>query len=59
MITEPNPEALRKYAVIFEKMLPRSDATCAAAVALRWQADEIERRSTEVAERQTRLATGK
>jgi hypothetical protein len=37
------PDTLRTYAALFEKMLP-SDATCAAARALRFMADEIERR---------------
>jgi hypothetical protein len=38
-----DPETLRVYAPLFEKMLP-SDATCAAARALRFMADEIKRR---------------
>jgi hypothetical protein len=39
-------------ASIFDAMLPRSAATCAAARALRFHADELERR-IEVAESQT------
>jgi len=38
-----DPEALRIYAALFEKMLP-IEATLAAARALRLQAAEIERR---------------
>jgi hypothetical protein len=37
-------ETLLTYAALFEGMVP-SDAACAAARALRFQADEIERRS--------------
>jgi hypothetical protein len=39
-----DPQTLRAYAAIFDRMLP-SDATLAAARALRFQADEIERQS--------------
>jgi hypothetical protein len=55
MTDQPNPETLRKYAALFDAMLPRSAATTAAAAALRFQAEEIERRgSGEVAESQER-----
>jgi hypothetical protein len=49
-----DPETLRSYALLFDRMVP-SEASLAAARALRFQADEIERR-IEVAESQTRQA---
>jgi hypothetical protein len=45
------------YAALFEKMLP-SDATRAAARALRFQADEMERRSVREQESDVREAAG-
>jgi hypothetical protein len=42
LVDDPDPETLRTYAALFEKMLP-SEASFAAAKALRFQADEIER----------------
>jgi hypothetical protein len=36
--------AQQSYAALFDAMLPRSEVTYAAARALRFQADEIERR---------------
>jgi hypothetical protein len=38
-----SPETLRTYAALFDRMVP-SEATCAAARALRFMANEIERR---------------
>jgi hypothetical protein len=49
MAEKPNPQTLRTHAALFEKMLP-SDATSAAAAALRFQADEIERRQGAIRE---------
>jgi hypothetical protein len=40
-----NPETLRTHAALFERMRPSTDATVAAANALRFMANEFERRS--------------
>jgi hypothetical protein len=58
VVMTDDPEGLRTYAAIFDKMIP-SDATLAAAKALRFQADEIERRQSgiEVADTAGRCGT--